>query len=132
MNPSHVQLPEAIVQVQQRLEQWRATKANRTKLPETFWQSATELARQHGLNPTAKALRLDYTALKRRVQGVSATGPESSSAVFVELTPPPAGKLEEYVIEFESAQGSKMRIQWKASAPPDWSNLLRAWRDAER
>ena len=69
MNSSHVQVPEAIVQVQQQFEQWRATKASRTKLPESFWQSATELARQHGLNPTAKALRLDYSALKRRVLG---------------------------------------------------------------
>jgi len=24
-----------------------------------------------------------------------------------------------------------MHIQWKASAPPDWISLLRAWREAE-
>jgi hypothetical protein len=35
------------------------------------------------------------------------------------------------VIEFESSSGGKMRIQWKASAPPDWGILLRAWREAE-
>ena len=35
------------------------------------------------------------------------------------------------MIEFESPSGDKMRIQWKASAPPDWASLLRAWREAE-
>jgi len=25
-----------------------------------------------------------------------------------------------------------MRIQWKAAVPPDWTNLLHAWRDTER
>ena len=39
--------------------------------------------------------------------------------------------LEECGIEFESSRGAKMRIQWKASAPPDWASLLRAWREAE-
>jgi hypothetical protein len=36
------------------------------------------------------------------------------------------------VIEFESAIGGKMRIQWKGSSAPDWTSLLRAWREAER
>jgi hypothetical protein len=55
-----------------------------------------------------------------------------AQAAFVELVGPGATKLEECVIEFESLSGTKMRIQWKASAPPDWSSLLRAWRDAEK
>jgi hypothetical protein len=25
-----------------------------------------------------------------------------------------------------------MRIHWNTTAPPDWTGLLRAWRDAER
>ena len=27
--------------------------------------------------------------------------------------------------------GGKMRIQWKSNTPPDWSSLLRAWREME-
>ena len=30
------------------------------------------------------------------------------------------------MIQFESSRGGKMRIRWKASAPPDWTSLLRA------
>jgi hypothetical protein len=40
--------------------------------------------------------------------------------------------LRECLIEFESLHGGKVRIQWKAAAPPDWISLLRAWREAER
>lgn len=132
MNQDRGQLPEATIQLQQRLEQWRATQPLRTKLPESFWQSAAELARRHGLNPTARALRLDYTALKRRVSGSLSRSGKSAQAAFVELVGPGTAKLEECIIEFESLSGTKMRIQWKASVPPDWSTLLRAWRDAEK
>jgi hypothetical protein len=47
---------------------------------------------------------------------------------FVELVSP-ATRLEECVIDFESPNGGKMRIQWKATTPPDWTSLLRAWRE---
>jgi hypothetical protein len=55
---------------------------------------------------------------------------QTTKMSFVDLTPP-AAKLEECVIEFESAAGGKMRIQWKPTAPPDWTSLLRAWRETE-
>ena len=132
MNHNRAELPEATVQLQQQLEQWRATQPLRTKLPESFWHSAAELARRHGLNPTARALRLDYTALKRRVSGCLSRSGKPVQAAFLELSGSGTAKLEEYIIEFESLSGTKMRIQWKASAPPDWSSLLRAWRDAEK
>jgi hypothetical protein len=42
-------IPEAIVQLQHQLEQFRDSHAHRTRLPESLWQAAVELARQHGL-----------------------------------------------------------------------------------
>jgi hypothetical protein len=125
----NTKLPEATIHLQQQLEQWRATQLERTKLPESFWQSAAELARQHGLNPTARALRLDYTALKRRASGSLTRPAKPVRAAFVELVGTGTAKLEECVIEFESLSGTKMRIQWKAAVPPDWASLLRAWRE---
>jgi hypothetical protein len=44
---------------------------------------------------------------------------EGNQAAFVELVVPFRAPIEECVIEFESSGGSKMRIQWKATAPPD-------------
>jgi hypothetical protein len=50
----------------------------------------------------------------------------------VELIATHPAAVSECVIEFESSIGSKIRIQWKGSAGPDWASLLRAWREAER
>jgi hypothetical protein len=124
-------IPEAIVQLQRQLDQFRSTQPRRTKLPESLWQAAVELARQHGIYPVAHPLRLDYMGLKKRLGGIPTLRRKAAKPAFVELSAPPTTPLEDCVIEFESASGGKMRIQWKASAPRDWVSLLRAWRETE-
>ena len=124
-------IPEAIVQLQRQLDQFRSTQPQRTKLPEALWEAAVELAREHGIYPVAHPLRLDYMGLKRRLGGVPARRRSASKPTFVELTAPHAVSLAEYAIDLECPSGRKMRIQWKSSAPPDWISLLRAWREME-
>ena len=96
-----------------------------------MWQAAVELARKHGVYSVAHPLRLDYMGLKKRLGGVSHSRRKARKPAFVELIAPNAATLRECVIEFESFRGGKVRIQWKASAPPDWGSLLRAWREVE-
>jgi hypothetical protein len=122
-------IPEPVVQLQRQLEQFRSTRPGRTKLPESLWQAAVELARRHGVYPVAHPLGLDYTRLKERLSGSPTVRPKATKPAFVELVTPSRAQLEEYVIEFESQGGSKMRIQWRATAPPDWTTLLQAWRE---
>ena len=124
-------IPESIAQLQRQLDQFRSTRPRRTKLPESLWQAAVELARQHGVYPVAHPLRLDYMGLKKRLSGVPTVRLKTTKPAFVELIAPHPGTLEECIIEFESSSGGKMRIQWKASAPPDWTSLLRAWRETQ-
>jgi len=124
-------IPEAIVQLQRQLDQFRSTQPRRTKLPEPLWQAAVELARQHGIYSVAHPLRLDYMGLKKRLGGTPIRRRKATKPAFVELIAPQATPLEECVIDFECPSGRKMRIQWKASAPPDWVSLLRAWREME-
>jgi len=119
------------VQLQRQLDQFRSSQPQRTKLPEPLWQAAVELARQHGIYPVAHPLRLDYMGLKRRLGGVPTLRRKASKPTFVELTGPQVVPLAEYAIDFECPRGRKMRIQWKASGPPDWVSLLRAWREME-
>jgi hypothetical protein len=72
-------------------------------------------------------LRLDYTRLKKQLGGVpTRRRKRATKPAFVELIAPGCTTPEEYGIEFESCGGNKMRIQWKSTAPPDWTNLLRA------
>ena len=129
MNRKLTPLPEPIAQLQRQLDQIRSTQPGRRRLPESIWESAVELARQHGIYAVAHPLRLDYMGLKKRLGGTPNRQRKASKAAFVELIAPPSTPLPECVIEFESRSGAKMRIQWRASSAPDWSSLLRAWRE---
>ena len=133
---SAVPIPERIVQLQRQFDQFRSEQPHRKKIPEGLWQAAVELSRQHGLYAVAHPLRLDYVGLKRRLEAVSKvkekeTKKKAASPGFVELIAAHSAAAE-WVIEFESKSGGKMRIQWKGSGAPDWGSLLRAWREAER
>lgn len=125
-------IPELIVQLQRQLEQFRGSHLHRTRLPESLWRSAVELARQHGLYLVTHPLRLDYTQLKKRLGEVATVSMNATAPAFVELIASHPAAMAECVIEFESSIGGKMRIQWKGSSAPDWPSLLRAWREAER
>ena len=124
------EVPEAIVQLQVRLDQWRSAQKGRAKLPESFWLAAVDLAKQYGVFQTAHTLRLDYTRLKKRLGDSADPRRRPLQASFVELMSP-LTDLQECVIEFESAGQAKMRIQWRSTDPPDWKGLLRAWREVE-
>jgi hypothetical protein len=125
-------IPGAIDQLQRQLDEFRNAQPHWTKLPETLWQAAVELARQHGVDSVAHPLRLDYTGLKKRLDGVADRRKKAAKPAFVELIADQSATMADCVIEFESSVGSKMRIQWKASTAPDWIRLFRAWRESER
>ena len=61
-------LPAGWRHLRRRFERWRRTRKARSHIPEPLWASAVTMARTYGLNRTAKALRLDYYALKKRVE----------------------------------------------------------------
>ena len=124
-------IPEALAPLQQQFQQFRATHPPRSRLPDELWASATELAKQHGLYTVAHALQLDYVGLKKRMTISVRRRHKPARPKFVELIAPTPPQLDECIIEFESIRGGKMRIQWRAAAPPDWMGLLRAWRQVE-
>lgn len=85
MIPSH---SPRLDEVRQRLARWRRTRQHRrSPIPAPIWTDAVGLARQDGLSQTARALRLDYTALKRRVEATDVGGRRVGPA-FVELPTP--------------------------------------------
>jgi hypothetical protein len=89
MMATRAAVPMGMRRVFQRFERWRKSHTGRLPIPEHLWASAAELAREHGVFPTAKVLRLDYGKLKRMAESAgpmecSATAPTS----FVELVAP--------------------------------------------
>ena len=115
---STLSIPEHILHLQQQLDQFRSSQPRRTKLLEPLWRAAVERARQHGVYPVAHQLRLDYVQLKKRLGGVPSPRRKAHKPAFVEVVPPRSAVLEDCVMEFEPSSGGKIRIQWKAPAPP--------------
>src|ERR1700675_633947 len=88
-------IPEPIVQLQRQLDQFRSTQPRRTKLPESLWQAAVELARQHGVYCVAHPLPLGYMGRMKRRGGATTRRRKATKAAFVELIGPDRAQLEE-------------------------------------
>jgi hypothetical protein len=118
-------LPARLEALRQRFEHWRGLHKARTRLPQPLWSSAVRMAGTCGLNRTAKALRLDYYALKKRVgEGVAIANPttEGAAASFFELPPFSSAGACECTVELEDG-AAKMRIQVRSLTVPDLASL---------
>lgn len=60
--------PARFEAVRRRFELWRSTRQGRGRIPERLWKSAVKLVATYGLCRTARTLRLDYNALRQRVE----------------------------------------------------------------
>ena len=127
-----------------RLRRWRSSHARRVPLPDALWTVAGELAREHGINRTAKALRLEYGKLKERAE---APGQEKkvvrkarsviqrharppAPPTFMELITPRPGSVASAVGELEGPRG-RMKIELKGITTAELVALSRALWDGE-
>jgi len=116
----------------QRLAGWRAQRGRGQRIPEELWKAAAELARTHGLNRTAAALKLNYYGLQRRLQGgrawsIGSTGP--APARFVEL-PPLAGSSPATVpgtVELLRPSGARLILRLPTANPRQLLPLVQAF-----
>ena len=138
-------IPPDMRKVYLRRKRWRSSHARRVPIPASLWTAAGELARAHGINPTAKALHLEYgklkqraevavPAVKKRVAKAPADVPHGArrtgSPTFVELMAPPAGNFPGAVVELEGPRG-RMTIEFKGVGPAELVALSRALWDGE-
>ena len=106
-------IPARLEAGRQRFERWRRTRNGHSRIPERLWTSAVRLAGAYGPCRTARTLRLDYNALKKRVDSAApydSSGQETATP-FVELLPPQHACLPECIVELEDPRGAKMRIR---------------------
>ena len=114
-------------QTRRGITRWRETRTHRgAPMPAALWTAAIALARQHGLYPTARALRLDYGSLKTRVDAAGAgRGP---SPAFVELPAVRPTGLGPCVIDLAAPRGRRMRIEVSGVTVADFVTLTQvAW-----
>jgi len=118
-------IPAGMRKVHGRLERWRKARRGRAPIPKGLWEAAGRVAREHGVNPTSKALGLEFNKLRTfaesgRVARAKVTAPPQ----FLELVSAAAANGAECVIEMEGPRG-KMRIEWRGAVAPDLASLGR-------
>jgi hypothetical protein len=129
-------LPARLEGLRRRFEDWRRTRKVRARIPEPLWASAVKLATRYGIHRTAKVLRVDYYALKKRVEGAPAgiaskTPAEVGRAQFLELPAAAWAGSGECTLELEDAGGAKLRVQLKGFEAPDLAALSRSFWQSE-
>ena len=144
-------IPPHMPKVYRRLQRWRSAHTGRWPIPERIWAAVVELAREHGVFPAAKALRLEYGNLRERAQAAGSAAkshgaksltrvrhrapPSTSPPTFVKLTAPRSGGLTSGVVELEGPRG-RMKIELKGVATAELVVLTRAlwegWAPNER
>ena len=129
-------LPARLEGLRRRFERWRRTRKVRSRIPEPLWASAVKLADRYGIHRTAKALRVDYYALKKRVEGATASTAGSlpaaaAGARFLELPAAAWAGSGECTLDLEDAGGAKLRVYLKGFEAPDLAALSRSFWQSE-
>jgi len=110
-----------------RIARWRETRAHRhAPMPAVLWEAAVSAAQQHGLYPTARALRVDYGALRKHVDlaDPSRTLPAPTFLELVPGRPLPSAEAVGYVIEIDGV-GDTRRMRVSGAASGDLLALAR-------
>lgn len=131
---------EDVEQLRQRFEEFRRTHAVRSRLPDELWAAAAKLARRDGITATARALALDRPSLQRwtdrlepRASIKARKSPHrqprggSGPAAFVELLAASTGTRNSCLVEVESRQGGKLRLELKGIAISQLAELIRTF-----
>lgn len=95
------------------------------------WAKAAVLARQHGINPTARVLGLNYDALKWRLQVRTAAASSSPPGVqeFLELVPGAlAAAAVLCTIELDEGHGVTLRMHVQGATLADLAVFAARWR----
>ena len=112
MNSQPVQsLPPRLEAGRERFERWRGRRKARARIPESLWRVAVKLGEEYGVHRTAKALRLNYDALKSRMKaGPAEAAPSASAPTFLELLPSAVGVAGQCVVELDDGHGARMCV----------------------
>lgn len=123
--------PEDLAPLRRRIEAWRSTRSGLGRTPAEIWESAVALARIYGVCRIAKAVGLDYSALRAQVAKASKM-PGLIKPTFVELpatlaAEPLPAPLPGTSIEITSPNGSRMRITLEAGRGMEAAGIVAAF-----
>jgi hypothetical protein len=117
-------LPALGDSVRRRFEHWRRTRGVLSHIPEPLWAAAVDMAGRCGISHTAKTLRVNYNALRKRVEHQAAAAPrrpeENTVTTFLELAPPRELALANALWSWRTTRGRRCGSISKALRHPTW------------
>jgi len=138
-------LPTQLDRLRLRFDRWRRTHKARSRIAEPLWAAAVKVAGKYGLHRTAKALRLDYYSLKKRLEGDAVTASTSEQTASIAGNASAGGDGPRFLqwplaswpgsgectLELEDAGGARLRVHLKGFGPPDLAALSRSFWQGE-
>jgi len=115
-----------------RFRRWRGARSRGERIPEALWASATDLAREEGVSPVARALVLDYYRLKERVEASGSRVSTVDSPNFVELAVDSATRHGGHEIEVIRKDGARLLIHPSSGNDFDLRELVLAFLETSR
>jgi len=103
--------------VQTQFTDWRKNrKGRRDRIPESLWDAAASLSDGFSVNELSKALRLNHSSLKERIETIQNKPPEEPClTTFIEFPPLNArADSTEVSLELEKA-GARMKVHAKGN-----------------
>ena len=127
--PAPANKTSPLKKVQEQFEHWRRSRKKRGAIPDALWQAAVMLFPDYGLHRISKALRLNYTDLKHRVNAHRSTRKQSdvSTVDFIELDLSDPARSAECIVEMADEKGATMRMHFKGEAGLDLLELGKAF-----
>jgi hypothetical protein len=123
-------LPAEVKRLQDQIEQWRRTRERRTAMPAALWSDAVTLCKSAGAYQVARALRINFEGLKRRMAEAGRGGTASAvPGTFVELTGAQIlGASSGTVVEVEDEGGRRLVVRLAKEAHVDVAQLVSVFR----
>jgi len=115
--------PEQLELLSHQIQEWRKARKGPGPMPEELWSGAVALAKVFGVCPIARALPLDYTALRKRVEKHPETGLVKPTFLQLPATmaPPPT------TIEISARDGARMLIHLEAGRGMEAASIVAAF-----
>ena len=115
----------ALEDVKQQFSTWRKDRTKRTSIPGELWEAAINLFRfkEYSINDISKALRLNYSDLKKRISSRTPIIRDDQSPEFIKLDYSQSVFPSECIVEMEDRSGAKMKMCFRGNTDLDLLEL---------
>lgn len=122
--------PERLDALRGQIQNWRQRRKVPGPMPEELWGAAVVLAKEFGVCRIARALALDYTSLRRRMEKAPATGLVKPTFVHLPMTVAPEmvpSAAPGAMIEISTPDGARLHIHLEAGRGIEAAGIVAAF-----